>query len=80
MSTLNLKRLKTWLNQPYPYTYDIPKLIRKNLKIGAFIGLFLFVFKPFGISTYANSEQIVRCFGFGFITFSINATFEITVL
>lgn len=80
MSTIYLKKLKKWSNQPYPYIYNIPKLILKNLKIGAFIGLFLFVFKPFGISSYANNEQIERCIGFGLITFFINATFEIAVL
>lgn len=59
---------------------SIPKLIRKNLKIGAFIGLFLFVFKPFGLPGYANHEQVVRCIGFGLITFAINTAFEIAVL
>ena len=80
LSTINLKRLKDWLHQPYPYNYNIPKLIRKNLKIGAFISLFLFVFKPFGISGYDIHEQIERCIGFGLITLFINTVFEITVL
>lgn len=80
MITTSLTRLKNWLNQPYPYVYNIPKLIKKNVKIGAFIGLFLFVFKPFGIFSFNNLEQIELCIGFGLITFFINTVFEIAIL
>jgi len=60
--------IKQYLGQPYPQSGNKWKL---NITISLFIGLFMLIFQPFGISGSNNLYKAVFCFGYGFVTFVI---------
>jgi len=60
--------IKQYLSQPYPQSVNKWKL---NITISLFIGLFMLIFQPFGISGSNNLYKAVFCFGYGFVTFVI---------
>lgn len=80
MKCIYIDRGKTWLNQSYPYTFSISKIVLKNLKLGLFIATFLFVFRPFGLVEYASTKIFGLANVFGLISFLINTLFEIALL
>ena len=60
--------IKQYLGQPYPQSCNKWKL---NITISLFIGLFMLIFQPFGISGSNNLYKAAFCFGYGFVTFVI---------
>jgi len=60
--------IKQYLSQPYPQSVNKWKL---NITISLFIGLFMLIFQPFGISGSNNLYKAAFCFGYGFVTFVI---------
>ena len=60
--------IKQYLSQPYPQSVNKWKL---NITISLFIGLFMLIFQPFGITGSNNLHKAVFCFGYGFVTFVI---------
>lgn len=60
--------LKQYLSQPYPQLGNKWKL---TVTISLFIGLFMLIFQPFGITGSNNLHKAVFCFGYGLVTFVI---------
>lgn len=58
----------TFLNQPYPNERAPRRDLLTSLVIGAFIFLFLLVFKPFGISEWQTSMPDLKIAGYGLIS------------
>jgi hypothetical protein len=57
--------IKEYMNQPYPLTGNRWTTI---LSISIFVGWFIVVFQPFGISGNNNLHTILFCLGYGFVT------------
>ncbi|MFZ4414974.1 MAG: LytTR family DNA-binding domain-containing protein [Bacteroidales bacterium] len=57
--------IKKYLNQPYPFHVNKLKLIGS---ISLFIGFFMLIFQPFGLSKYAGPHKSLLCLGYGFVT------------
>ncbi|WP_461092890.1 LytR/AlgR family response regulator transcription factor [Spirosoma gilvum] len=62
-----------FLNQPYPSEDSPGRELRKAIFIGLFVGLFLWVFQPFGITTWDTPNKALKIAGFGGVTFLITA-------
>ncbi len=61
------------LNQPYP-SHELPgRQLRTAAVIGLFIGLFLLVFQPFGLTLWETPNKTLKILGFGLIAFLITA-------
>jgi len=59
--------------QPYPIEEPIRRRWTKSFWIGVFVGLFLFVFQPFGLSDWHTPNKPLIIAGFGVITFLVTA-------
>lgn len=59
---------KQFLNQPYPLHFN---KWESALAISIFIGLFMLVFQPFGLSYYQGSNKTLLCLGYGGVTFIV---------
>ena len=59
--------IKEYLNQPYPFQINKWKSI---VSISLFIGLFMLIFQPFGLSNVTGYKSLF-CLGYGFVTFII---------
>lgn len=73
-----LNRIRAILNKPFPEDesrFGAPKVI---LLVSLFVVFFLYVFKPFGISTL-ESNQFLICLGFGGATFVSTVVYEFIV-
>jgi DNA-binding LytR/AlgR family response regulator len=57
--------IKKYLNQPYPLHVNKLKLIGS---ISLFIGVFMLIFQPFGLSKYTGPHKSLLCLGYGFVT------------
>ncbi len=71
-------RLFELLRQPYPSTESPIRELRQAAVIGLFVGLFLLVFQPFGLSAWQTPDKPLKILGFGLVTFVITA-FNFTV-
>jgi len=60
--------IKEYLNQPYPLQVNKWKLI---VSISLFIGLFMLIFKPFGLSQNTGPLKDILCLGYGFVSFIV---------
>ena len=60
-------------SQPYPIEDSPGRNLRKAVIIGLFVGVFLVVFQPFGLSTWNTSSKLIKLFGFGLITFIVTS-------
>lgn len=60
-------------NQPYPLEESPWLEIRKAFLIGLFIGLFLWIFEPFGLNNWSTAAKPLKLMGFGGVTFVITA-------
>ena len=61
------------LNQPYPSEDNLGRQLQKAAAIGLFVGLFLAIFQPFGLSTWETPNKLPKILGFGLVTFVITA-------
>lgn len=61
------------LHQPYPSEDNPWRQLRKAAAIGVFIGLFLALFQPFGLSTWETPNNLLKLLGFGLVTFVVTA-------
>lgn len=50
-----MQRLFAWLRSPYPLDMDATRQFRQGLYYGAFVWLFLYAFRPFGLSSYQGN-------------------------
>lgn len=57
-----------YLRQSYPVVKNRWKII---LPISLFIGLFMMVFQPFGLSTYRGDGKLLTLSGYGLVTFVV---------
>ena len=71
-------RLPELFRQPYPSTESPVRELRQAAVIGLFVGLFLLVFQPFGLSLWQTPDKLLKILGFGLVTFVITA-FNFTV-
>ena len=71
-------RLFELLRQPYPSTESPVRELRQAAVIGLFVGLFLLVFQPFGLSLWQTPDKALKILGFGAVTFVLTA-FNFTV-
>lgn len=71
-------RLFELLRQPYPSTESPIRELRQAAVIGLFIGLFLLIFQPFGLSQWQTPDKVLKILGFGLVTFIVTA-FNFTV-
>ena len=56
------------LRQPYPTEEPVSQRVIKSIVIGAFVGLFLLVFQPFGLDDWQTSAKTLKILGFGGVT------------
>ena len=71
-------RVPELFRQPYPSTESSVRELRQAAIIGLFVGLFLLVFQPFGLSLWKTPEKPLKILGFGLVTFLVTA-FNFTV-
>lgn len=62
--------LRLW-HQPYPFENSARHTWRISLLFGVFIGLFLWVFQPFGLSEWHTDAKSLKLLGFGLVSFGI---------
>jgi len=60
--------LKRYLDQPYPFCDHKWNLI---LSISLFVGLFMLIFRPFGLSEYNGAYKAATIFGYGGLAFIV---------
>ena len=70
-----IRRFIHQLNQPFPDSCDPKKFVVQYLAIATFIGLFLYVFQPFGLFRYPYSKELL-CLGFAGITLGVGLVYE----
>lgn len=63
-----LVRLLAFLRQPYPVPDGPAAQLRRALLIGLFVGAFLVVFQPFGLSAWQTPNKALRIAGFGVVS------------
>ncbi|WP_128547124.1 LytR/AlgR family response regulator transcription factor [Larkinella soli] len=61
------------LKEPYPVEEPARRRWVKAFWIGAFVGLFLLIFQPFGLGEWETPYKVLKLLGFGLITFGITA-------
>jgi len=66
------------LNKPFPEQESSFGLLKINLIISVFVLFFLFIFRPFGISSLESNTFLI-CAGFGLMTFLAALIFDILV-
>lgn len=54
--------------QPYPTEEPASRRLIKACAVGAFVGLFLLTFQPFGLDDWQTSAKAVKILGFGVVT------------
>ncbi len=75
---MHWNKIKSFLNQPYPEAQGVKPFFISCFWISIFIGLFLYVFEPFGMSM-AGEKKAYYCFMFGLITFVISFAYELII-
>ncbi|AQG82170.1 LytR/AlgR family response regulator transcription factor [Spirosoma montaniterrae] len=59
------------LAQPYPTEESLRRRLLKSFTIGAFVGLFLLLFQPFGIDDWQTDAKVWKVLGFGAVTLAV---------
>ncbi|MEM0992790.1 MAG: LytTR family transcriptional regulator DNA-binding domain-containing protein [Bacteroidota bacterium] len=72
-----LKKVRSYLNRPFPLMTARREKWWTSLRIGSFVFLFLYVFKPFQLNNYSNVLWI--CLGYGWIALVSTAIFLFVV-
>lgn len=65
------------LNQPFPEEGSIAQSLKNLIGVSVFVGLFLFLLKPFGLS--ARSDLATLSLGFGLVTFFVGLIHDLLV-
>jgi len=65
----------SFLKKPYPSREANKKSLLIALCTGVFVGLFLFVFRPFGLHGLQSTSGSLMIFGYGVITFFVTSLF-----
>lgn len=66
-----MNKLVAFLRQPYPGHESTEQMLGRSGLIGAFVGLFLLVFQPFGIDDWQLPAKSLKILGFGLVTFGV---------
>lgn len=76
-----INRIRNFLNQSYPYEYNLRSIFGESAGIGAFIFLFLTLFKPFEAGKYSLDPllSVVINLGFGLISFVVGFVYDAVV-
>jgi hypothetical protein len=76
-----MRQISGFINQPYPFEYDIGTTFKRSAGIGLFIFLFLTVFKPFEVRNTPASPSILFIInlGYGLITLVTGFVYDIGV-
>jgi len=61
----------SFLNKPYPHSYDLKRNLIVCFCIGAFVAFFLIVFQPFNISLWQTPHKKLKLAGYGLVSFFI---------
>lgn len=69
--------MRSFLSQPYPFSDNTGHKLVLCAGIGAFIALFLGIFKPFGFDELQASLLWRNAFYFGLVTFVVSAFFQV---
>jgi len=56
------------LKKPHPIDFNIVRNIIGSIAFGAFVFLFLYIFKPFGLQVLSGKELITLTIGYGLVT------------
>jgi len=64
------EQLKNYINKPTAFVESKSTQILMSVFFGLFVFLFLYIFKPFGISDFPKTV-LIKCLGYGLITFFI---------
>lgn len=64
-----INKFLKFFNAPYPFYEDTKQGFKVSLGIGTFIGLFCYLFKPFGLQADVNEKLL----GFGVVSFLVCA-------
>ncbi len=73
-----ISKIKSFLNQPYPEDKGVKSYLLGCFWIAVFIGLFLYIFAPFGMNK-AGEMKAYYSFMFGLITFVVSFGFDLSV-
>ena len=63
-----IKSFKSWLNTPYYFNPSLMFKVKTSFRLGLFVFLFLYVFKPFTLSTFEH-VLLEYTLGIGIVTF-----------
>lgn len=65
-----IEKWRSWLQQPYPYDGTPRQHLRNSIQGMLFVGLFLYLFRPFGMRPAADGEleYVLHCLCFGLAT------------
>lgn len=74
-----LSQVTGFFNKPFPIKESWVSYMKQLLLISLFITFFLYVFKPFGLSTIEDNQFLV-CFGFGCMTLLGALIYEGTIV
>lgn len=66
-----MNKLVAFIRQPYPSHESTGQILGRSLLIGAFVGLFLLLFQPFGINEWQLPYKSLKVLGFGLVTFGV---------
>ncbi len=61
------------LRQPYPIEEPAGVALRRAVLIGVFVGSFLLVFQPFGITDWVTPYKTLKILGYGVVSFVVTA-------
>ncbi|MDP4685521.1 MAG: LytTR family transcriptional regulator [Salibacteraceae bacterium] len=64
-----LKRIQSYLNQPYPFNSNPKSYLKVVFTFTFFIAFFLIMFKPFGMNLMPGNQAIWTALGFAGVTF-----------
>ncbi len=72
-----MRRLLAFLRQPYPVLDAPADQLRRAGLIGLFVGGFLLVFQPFGLSEWHPAYKALKIGGFGLISTLVTASWHV---
>jgi hypothetical protein len=74
-----LPAMRSFLQQPYPFSDNVRNKLLVCGGVGLFITLFLAVFEPFGFDELQTTEKWIHAALFGLVTFLIASFFQVVL-